>query len=166
MLTPFMWLMLAFSAVFVLFLILIAIFDGIHLVVAFFILLGLIIMGGFAGKALSVAPVLLNFVYGIVSNPIVTFLFVFASTIGMLFFFGGDIEKRLVVYGLAILAVMLVLLPLFVRQRMVLTLMQWFIANKMFTERDATVPELGFVIMGFSLYVIAILLSAYVIDHK
>lgn len=166
MLSPFMWLMLAFTAVFVVFLILVAIFNGIHLVVVFLVVVGLIILGGFVGKALSATPKLLNIVYEIASNPIVTFLFVVISTIWVMFFLGGDIEKRLIVYGLAIIAVMLVLLPLFVRQQMIVTLMQWFISNKMFTERDVAIPKLGFTIMGFLLYVVAIVLSAYKIDRK
>ncbi len=166
MLSPFMWLMLAFAAVFVVFLIPVAIFNGIHLVVVFLVLVGLIILGGFVGKALSATPKLLNLVYGIASNPIVTFLVVLISTIWVMFFLGGDIEKRLIVYGLAIIAVMLVLLPLFVRQQMIVTLMQWFISNKMFTERDVAMPELVFIILGFSLYVAAIVLSAYKIDRK
>jgi hypothetical protein len=49
---------------------------------------------------------------------------------------------------------------------MIVTLMQWFISNKMFTERDVAMPELVFIILGFSLYVAAIVLSAYKIDRK
>lgn len=166
MLSPFALLMLAFTALFIMFLIPLIIYGGVHLVVVFFIIITLIFLGGFIGKALSLAPTILNAAYEFVSNPIVTFFFVLIGSIGMLFVFGSDIEKRLVVYGLAIIAVMLVLLPLAVRQQLVSTLFQWFITKKLFTESDVALPEVAFIIMGFALYVIAIMLSAYVIDHK
>jgi hypothetical protein len=165
MLSPFALLMLAFAALFILFLIPLILYGGVHLVVVFFIIITLIFLGGFIGKALSLSP-FLDRAYDFVSNPIVTFFFVLIGSIGMLFVFGSDIEKRLVVYGLAIIAVMLVLLPLAVRQQLVSTLFQWFIAKKLFTESDVILPEVAFIIMGFALYVIAIMLSAYVIDHK
>jgi hypothetical protein len=36
----------------------------------------------------------------------------------------------------------------------------------MFSGKDIAVPDLGFIVIGFSLYVVAIILSAYKIDHK
>lgn len=161
-----MWMMLAFTALILVFLIVVAIFKGIHLVAGFFVVIGLILLGGFVGKALSVNTTLINAVYGIVDNPIITLIFVALCLIGTMFSFGGDTEKRAVVIGLVIFAVMLVSLPQFVKHGMVTRLMGWFLSKRMFTGKDIAVSELGFIAIGFSFYVIAIILSAYMIDHK
>jgi hypothetical protein len=163
----FMYLMAAFSATILLYLIVVAIFDGIYLVAGFFGLLLLILMGGVAGKTLAVTnSKLINGVYSIVNNPLVTFVFMLLSLVGIMFLFGGDIEKRAVIIFLIVFAIMLVSLPQFVKHRLLTMLMDWFITNKIFSSSDIAVPDLAFIAMGFSLYVVAIILSAYKIDHK
>jgi len=165
----FLYLMAAFGATIILCLIVVAILDGsgIYLVGAFFGLLLLILLGGFAGKALAVTnSKLINGVYGIADNPLVTTIFVLVCLVGIMFFFGGDIEKRAAIVGIVIFAIMLVSLPQFVKHGMLTMLMSWFISKKMFSGKDIAVPDLGFIVMGFSLYVVAIILSAYKIDHK
>lgn len=161
-----MYLMAAFSVLILLFLILVAIFNGIHLVAAFFALMVLILMGGLAGKALSVNSTLINTVYGIVDNPIITLIFVTLCLVGTMFSFGGNIEKWGVVIGLVIFAVMMVSLPHFIKHGMVARLMAWFISKKMFMGKDIVVSDLGFIVIGFVFYVFAIVLSAYKIDHN
>ena len=157
--------MAAFGALILLFLILVAIFKGIHLVAGFFVLIGLILLGGLVGKMLSVNSALINGVYGIVNNPFVTFIFVLMCLVGTMFSFGGDTEKRGVVIGLVIFAIMMVSLPHFVKHGMVTRLMDWFILKRMFAGKDVAVSDLGFVAIGFLIYVIAIVLSAYKIER-
>lgn len=163
----FLYLMAAFGATILLCLIVVAFFNGIYLVAGFFGLLLLILLGGIAGKSLAVTnSKLINGVYGIVDNPLVTTIFVLACLVGIMFFFGGDIEKLAVIVGLVVFAIMLVSLPQFVKHGMLTMLMSWFISKKIFSGNDIAVPDLVFIIMGFSLYVVAIILSAYKIDHK
>jgi hypothetical protein len=149
---PFLILMLAFAAVIVCALVLVG-FNNIALIGVFGSMVLFIVLLGLVSKATRVtAPRALDIIYGVISQPIVTFLMVLIMSSMLLFVIGREVEQRLVIVGLVMFSAMLILFPQLVKRQVLIQLV------------GEQMPDVGYIVMGFTIYLVALVLNSTMID--